>query len=58
MKQFVFVPVYVYNKSLKTQSVTKQEAPKYQDEQNPKNQVEWVKKESTKKCWKSKLLSR
>ena len=28
MEQFVFVPASVYNKSLKTQSVTKQELPK------------------------------
>ena len=28
MEQFVLVPAYVYNKSLNTQSVTKQELPK------------------------------
>ena len=35
MEQFVLVPASVYNKSLITQSVTKQELPKYQPSQNP-----------------------
>ena len=33
MEQFVLVPASVYNKSLTTQSVTKQELPKYKAEQ-------------------------
>ena len=35
MDQFVLIPASVYNKSLITQSVTKQELPKYQPSQNP-----------------------
>ena len=34
MEQFVFVPAYVYNKSLNTHSVKKQDFPKYQPSQN------------------------
>ena len=33
MEQFVFVPASVHNKSLTTQSVTKQELPKYKTKQ-------------------------
>ena len=49
MEQFVFVPASVYNKSLVTQSVTKQELPKYQPLQNPTYQVDSLKKEINKK---------
>ena len=35
MQQFVLVPDFVYNYSLKNQSVTKQKLPKYQPLQNP-----------------------
>ena len=35
MEQFVLVPASVYNKSVTTQSVTKQELPKYRAEQLP-----------------------
>ena len=45
MDQFVLVPISVYNKSLITQSVTKQEFPKYQPSQNPTYQNESLKKE-------------
>ena len=45
MEQFVFVPASVYNKSLITQLVTKQELPKYQRSQNPAYQVNSLKKE-------------
>ena len=45
MDQFVFVPASVYNKSLITQSVTKQELPTYQPSQNPTYQVDSLKKE-------------
>ena len=49
MDQFVLVPASVYNKSLITQSVTKQELPKYQPSQNPRYQIDSLKKEINKK---------
>ena len=49
MDQFVLVPASVYNKSLITQSVTKQELPKYQPSQNPTYQTDSLKKEINKK---------
>ena len=51
MEQFVLVPVSVYSKSLNTQSVTKQELPKYQHSQNPTYQVDSIKKEINKKLF-------
>ena len=39
MEQFVLVPASVYNKSVTTQSVTKQEHPKYKAEQTPTYQI-------------------
>ena len=51
MEQFVLIPASVYNKSLITQSVTKQELPKYQPSQNPANQVDSLKKEINKKFY-------
>ena len=48
MEQFVLVPASVYNKSLITQSVTKQELPKFKPSQNPTNQVDSLKKEINK----------
>ena len=51
MEQFVLVPASVYNKSLITQSVTKQELPKYQPLQNPTYQVDSLKKEINKKLF-------
>ena len=45
MDQFVLVPASVYNKNLITQSVTKQEFPKYQPSQNPTYQIDSLKKE-------------
>ena len=45
MDQFVLVPASVYNKSLITQSVTKQELPK---DQNPTYQIDSLKKEINK----------
>ena len=51
MEQFVLVPVSVYNKSLITQSVTKQQLPKYQPSQNPAYQVDSLKKEKNKKLF-------
>ena len=51
MEQFVLVPASVYNKSLITQSVTKQELPKYQPSQNPTYQVGSLTKEINKKSF-------
>ena len=48
MEQFVLVPASAYNKSLITQSVTKQEFPKYQSLQNPTYQIDSLKKEINK----------
>ena len=44
MEQFVLVPASLYNKSLITQSVTKQELPKYQPSQNLTYQIDSLKK--------------
>ena len=51
MDQFVLIPASVYNKSLITQSVTKQELPKYQPSQNPTYQIDSLKKEINKKLF-------
>ena len=51
MEQFVLVPASVYNKNLITQSVTKQELPKYQPSQNPTYQVDSLKKKLNKKLF-------
>ena len=51
MEQFVLVPASVYNKILITQSVTKQEFPKYQLSQNPTHQVDSLKKEKNTKLF-------
>ena len=51
MEQFVHVLASVYNKSLVTQSVTKQELPKYQISQNPTFQVDSLEKEINKKLF-------
>ena len=51
MEQFVLVFASVYNKSLITQSVTKQELPKYQPSQNPTYQVHSLKNEINKKLF-------
>ena len=40
MEQFVLVPAFVYNKSVTTQSVTKQELPKYKAEQPRTYQID------------------
>ena len=55
MEQFVLVSASVYNKSLITQSVTKQELPKYQPSQNPTYQVDSLQKEINKKIPKQTL---
>ena len=48
MEQLVFVSASGYNKNLITQSVTKQELPKYQLSQNPTYQIDSLKKEINK----------
>ena len=48
MEQFALVPASEYNKSLITQSVTKQELPKYQPSQNPTYHIDSPKKEINK----------
>ena len=48
MDQLVLVPASVYNKGLITQSITKQELPKYQPSQNPTYQIDSLKKEINK----------
>ena len=63
-EQCVLVPVSVYNKSLNTQPVTKQELPKYQPSQNSTYQIDSLKKEINKKIFSKadplvdKILSR
>ena len=49
MEQFVLVPASVYNQSLTTQSVTKQELPKYKAEQPPTYQIDSLKRDNNKK---------
>ena len=51
MEQFVLVSLSVYNKSLNTQSVRKQELAKYQPSQNPRYQVDSLEKEINKKLF-------
>ena len=51
MDQFVLVPAFVYNKSVTTQSVTKQERPNYIAEQPPTYQIESLKKDINKKLF-------
>ena len=51
MEQFVLVPASVYNKSLITQSVTKQELPKCQPSKNPTYHVDSLKKDINKKLF-------
>ena len=51
MEQFVLVPASVYNKSVTTHSVTKQELPKYKAEQPPRYQIDSLKKDINKKLF-------
>ena len=48
MEQFVLVPASVYNKSVTTQSVTKQELPKYKAKQPPTYQIDSIKRDTNK----------
>ena len=49
MELLVVNPASVYNKNLITQSVTKEELPKYQLSQNPTHLIDSFKKEIDKK---------
>ena len=51
MEQFVLVPASVYSKSVTTQSVTKQELPKYKAEQPPTYQIDSLKRDTNKKLF-------
>ena len=51
MEQFFLVPASVYNKSVTTQSVTKQELPKYKAEQPPTYQIDSLKRDINKKLF-------
>ena len=51
MEQFILVPASVYNKSVTTQSVTKQELPKYKAEQPPTYQIDSLKRDINKKLF-------
>ena len=51
MEQFVLVPASVYNKSVTTQSVTKQELPKYKAEQPTTYQIDSLKRDINKKLF-------
>ena len=50
MEQFVFVPASVYIKSVTTQSVKKQELPKYKAEQPPTYQIVSIERDINKNC--------
>ena len=45
MEQFALVPASVYSKSVTTQSVIKQELPKYKAEQSPTYQIDSLKRD-------------
>ena len=51
MEQFVLVPASVYNKSVTTQSVRKQELPKYKTEQPLRYQIDSLKRDNNKKLF-------
>ena len=51
MEKFNLVPASVYNKSVATQSVTKQELPKYEAEQPPTYQTDSLKRSINKKLF-------
>ena len=51
MEQFVLLPASVYNKSLITQSVKKQELPMYQPSQNPTYHIDSLKRQINKKLF-------
>ena len=51
MEQFVLVPASVYNKSVTTQSVAKQQLPKYKAEQPPTYQIDFLKRDINNKLF-------
>ena len=51
MEQFALVPASVYSNSVTTQSVTKQELPKYKAEQPPTYQIDSIKRDINKKLF-------
>ena len=51
MEQFVLVPASVYNKSVTTQSITKQELPKYKAQQPPTYQIDSLRRDINKKLF-------
>ena len=51
MEQFVIVPAPVYNKSVTTHSITKQELPNYKAEQPPTYQIDSLKGDINKKLF-------
>ena len=51
MEQFVLVPASVYKKSVTTQSVAKQELPKYKTEQPPTYKFDSLKEDIKKKLF-------
>ena len=51
MEMFLLVPVSVCNKNVTTQSVTKQEFPKYKAEQPPTYQTDFLKRDLNKKLF-------
>ena len=51
MEQFVLVPASVYNKSVTTQSATKQELQKYKAERPPTYQIDALKRDLNKKLF-------
>ena len=58
MEQFVLVPASVYNKSVTTQSVTKQKLPKYKAEQPPMYQIDSLKRDINKKLCTDNLIDK
>ena len=58
MEQFLLVPAFVYNKNMNTQSVTKQELPKYKPEQPPTYQFDSLKRDINKKVWTDPLINK
>ena len=59
MEHFVLVPASVYNKNVTTQSVTKQELPKYKAEQPSTYQIDSLKRDIKQETvWQSRLPDR
>ena len=56
MEHFVLVPASVYNKSLTTQSITKQEFPEYQTHKIPRSNLIHLRGDKQKIIFQSRLL--